>query len=381
MKMKIYYIANARMPSDKAHGIQLAKMCEAMIESGADLTLVLPRYRSRRGSQLIREAYGLRVDIPVVRLPVVDFTRRTALGFNVSAFSFAITSFLFVLRRRFAGEQVIAYALDMDQFSFFLLPLAGLPVFLEAHGRKRANTLTRYFFKRVRGVVANSGGTRDALVRTFGLPHERTVVAPNGIDLTQFDALPDRQAARERLGLPASAEIALYIGRFYDWKGLDIMVEAANKAPDISWYLVGGDAAALQKATRVRTLPVNLHPIGGKPFVEIPPWLAAADVLLVLGTKKNEYSWRETSPMKLFEYMAAKRPIVASATPANLEIVSEEEAFLYEADNVDSLVAMVRRALGGESVESKVTAASTKVTQWTWAVRARRTLDFINHLC
>jgi glycosyltransferase involved in cell wall biosynthesis len=378
---KIYYIANARMPSEKAHGIQLAKMCEAFVERGVDLTLVLPRYerRSEHQHQSIREVYGLRVDIPVIRLPVITLARHTELGFNVSAFSFAITSFVFGLKRRLNGEQAILYALDMDQFSFFLLPLAGLPVFLEAHGAKHPNFFTRYFFRHVRGVIANSGGTRDALVRDFSLTKERTLVAPNGIDLAHFASIPSREEARQQLGLPLQDKIVLYIGRFYDWKGLDIVSDAAKRAPGISWYLVGGDDAAFRGASGIQVLPENLHCLGGKQFGEIPLWLRAADALLVLGTKCNEYSWTQTSPMKLFEYMAAKRPIVASGTPANREIVSEEEAFLYEPDNTESLVETVRRAVNeGSGAGSKVTQASAKVTQWTWAARARRILDFLN---
>lgn len=377
--MRLYYIANARMPSEKAHGIQLAKMCEAMIERGVDLTLVLPRYRVRHKDQTMRVAYGLRVDIPLTQLPTANFASRTGLGFNVHATTFAISSFLFVLMKRLRGERAIVYALDMDQFSFFLLPLSGLPVFLEAHGAKRRNILTRYFFKRVRGVIANSGGTKDALMRAFHIPEGRVLVAPNGIDLTQFDSLPSQTDVRERLGLPRDARIALYVGRFYDWKGMDILVRAAEQSPEIKWYLVGGDDAAFYQATGIRTLPENLFCVGGKPFADIPLWLAAADVLLVLGTRKNEYSWQETSPMKLFEYMAAGRPIVSSATPANQEIVSEAEAFLYEPDDAHSLVAAVRAGLTDrEAARSKVSAASVKVTQWTWGARAARVQTFLH---
>ena len=46
--MKIYYVANARMPTEKAHGIQIAKMCEALIEAGAKVELIVPR-RGRGG--------------------------------------------------------------------------------------------------------------------------------------------------------------------------------------------------------------------------------------------------------------------------------------------------------------------------------------------
>ena len=69
MTMKMYYVANFYMPFGKAYGIQLAKMCEALIEEGVDLTLVVPS-RGPQGS--LREFYGLRVDIPTIWLPTLD---------------------------------------------------------------------------------------------------------------------------------------------------------------------------------------------------------------------------------------------------------------------------------------------------------------------
>src|SRR3990167_11234410 len=104
--MKIYYVANARMPSEKAHGIRLAKMCEAFLLSGADLELVLPR---RRGSNDdLKRFYGLKVDIPVKRLPVLN------LGFIISSLSFMFAYIVYLRGRKGA----ILYTIDMDNFSF-----------------------------------------------------------------------------------------------------------------------------------------------------------------------------------------------------------------------------------------------------------------------
>ncbi|HEV8666352.1 MAG TPA: hypothetical protein VN665_00695, partial [Candidatus Paceibacterota bacterium] len=64
--MKIYYVANARMPTEKAHGIQIAKMCEAFIESGIDLTLVVPSRKTTPES--VQEFYNLRTPVAVQRL-------------------------------------------------------------------------------------------------------------------------------------------------------------------------------------------------------------------------------------------------------------------------------------------------------------------------
>ena len=411
--MKMYYVANARMPSEKAHGIQLAKMCEAFIEQGVELTLVVPavgrhfseKHRMLRRTQhlsekvlgtgehpvlgrkvlanTLREYYGLRVKVPVARLPVLNVFPSASWGFTLRAFSFALSSFLYMLlkRLRHGRDGAVVYTIDLDQFSYFLLPFAGFHVFFEAHGGKRPSVLLRFFLRRVRGIITNSGGTRTALLRDFNLSEERVVVEPNGIDLAQFAAPPPLEEARRALGLPQEARVALYVGRFYEWKGLGILLEAARLLPHVAFWLVGGGVEKFYFVTGAREgdVPANIFCAGGVSPTEVPRWLAAADVLLVLGTQKNEYSWRETSPMKLFEYMAARRSIVASATPANREIVSDEEAMFYTPDDAVSLVHAVTCALGERDASFiRADKAFTKVAQWTWSERARRVLDFIN---
>lgn len=82
--MKYYYIANARLPSEKAHGIQIAKMCEAFIEAGLDITLIAPR---RRGSNSdLASYYNLRVPVPIRFLPAIDLYTGGPLGYRISSY-------------------------------------------------------------------------------------------------------------------------------------------------------------------------------------------------------------------------------------------------------------------------------------------------------
>src|SRR3989344_8967538 len=113
--MKIYYIANARMPTEKGHGIQIAKMCEAFIEKGADLTLVVPRRATDPRS--VREYYGLRVEVPLIRLPAIDRYTGGHIGYLVYSLSFILSYALFVWQRKKAGEEFILYTVDTDAYS------------------------------------------------------------------------------------------------------------------------------------------------------------------------------------------------------------------------------------------------------------------------
>ena len=328
--MKMYYVVNARLPNKKAYGIQIAKMCEAFIEAGIDLTLVIPSTRAARSSGL-KEFYGLRVDIPTVILPGFDWYAAGPVPFAFSTVSFACMSSAYLLRKRLLGEKAAVYTIDMDAQSFAALPFAGFPVISEMHAGKRAGIFLRYFFRRAAAVIPTNQETKKELQEQFDVGDERFLVEPNGVDPAMFSNVPSRSEAREKLGLPQDARIALYTGRFFGWKGLDILSTAAGTATEIEWYVVGGSPEEFRAASGTNVLPAHLHVSGECAFQDVPVWLAAADALLILGTQQNEESFRYTSPMKIFEYMAAGRIVVAAKTPALVSIIPADAAQFYYA--------------------------------------------------
>lgn len=372
--MKIYYIANARMPNEKAHGIQIAKMCEAFIEEGSDLTLVVPR---RGMSQSLREFYHLRVEVPVVRLPAINLYNYESIGYFISSLSFMLTSLVFLWGRKLHGEQFIVYTIDLDNYSSSALPLAGMPLFIEMHGGKPDTFAQRFLFRHLRGVFAINTLIIDEFKQKFPRAHAHYLSEPNGVDASLF-ASHDQSKARTKLNLPQDKKIALYTGRFFDWKGLEIIPKAAELTLDVEWYVVGGTREEFCVVTHETSVPENVHFMGSCEQSEIPWWLAAADVLIVLGTKRDQQSYFYTSPMKLFEYLLSERAIVASDTPAIRQIVSEREVLLYQPDNAESLAFKVREAVSPtESSHKKVTMAREKGEAHSWKNRAKRILSSI----
>jgi glycosyltransferase involved in cell wall biosynthesis len=373
MTMKVYYVANFYMPFQKAYGIQIAKMCEALVEEGADLTLVVPT----RGPQTsLKEFYGLRVAIPTLWLPTLDLAEYERFGYFCMSLSFSISYLIFLLYKWFRGERFVLYTIDADQYSSSALSLIPAPLFSEMHGGKRHTFIQRLLFWRMRGIIAINRIIIEELKKTFSRSGARYVAEPNGVDIAMF-APQDKQQARTKLGLPLDVPIVLYAGRFYSWKGLEIIPRVAMLTPDIHWQMVGGTR---EKFTTVVGEPIsaNMYFSGDRPYNEIPLWIAAADAVLVLGTKRDEQSYRWTSPMKLFEYLAAGRPIVASATPAIKEVISSHEALLYEPDNATDLADKARQAVKGDTqTASLVSEAARTAERLTWNNRAKRVIHFI----
>lgn len=374
--MKVYYVANAYMPFEKAYGIQIAKMCEALVEEGVDLTLIVP---SRGPQESLQKFYGLRVNIPTIWLPALDFAEYERFGYFCMSTSFSISYVTFLLYKWFQGERFLLYTLDADRYSSSALALLPAPLFSEMHGAKPRTFGPRLLFWRVRGIIAINRIIIDELKGTFPRSPARYIAEPNGVDLAMFFP-QDKEQARTKLGLPHTVPIVLYAGRFYSWKGLEIIPRAAALTPEIRWQMVGDTR---EKFIRVveESLPANIHFAGGRPHSEMPLWNAAADATLVLGTKRNEQSYKWTSPMKLIEYLAADRPIIASATPAVKEVVGAGEALLYEPDNVEDLVRKARQAVrGGAHMAQLVIRAAHAAERLTWNNRAKRVIHFIESI-
>ena len=382
MLAKIYYIANARMPTERAHGIQLAKMCEAFLERGVSLELVVPRRRT--ASESVASFYGLRRDIPIKKLPVLDVYLYGRAGYVAGSFSFALAYFFYFLVKRMRGERFIIYTTDIDQFSFFLIPFLRVPYFAEIHDAKERRIPFTYFFPRARGLVVINRLIKEKIAARFSVPEKNIIVHPNGIDLTLFHSEYTIARAREQLGLPQDKKIVLYVGKFYGWKGLDTLVEAADLLQGdahVQWYLVGDTEQRLKNITHRDTLPPSIRCIAHRTIKEIPLWLSAADLCVALGTKKNEYSYYHTSPMKLFEYMAIPgRGIIAADTPAIKEIVSDDEVVFYMSDNAYDLKTKIARMIISphESV-LKSQNAFERVKGFTWEKRADAIVQFIKN--
>jgi len=362
------------MPTEKAHGIQIAKMCEAFIEAGLDITLVVPNRAT--DSRSVQEYYNLRVPVPVTHLRALDWYTGGRLGYILSSLTFMFSYVFFVLRKKMAGEKFILYTVDTDNYSSSALAFLGLPLFSEMHGAKSRTLAQRILFKKVNGIIAINKIIVKELKENFSSSLARYIVEPNGVDLSQFAHI-DKQDAREKLGLPPDAKIVLYAGRFFEWKGLEILPKSASLTPSIQWRVVGGDKEDFKRLIK-EPLPDNMFFSGSRPHEEMSLWLASADALLVLGTIRDTQSYRYTSPMKLFEYLAVGRPIVASKTPAISEIVSGSEVLFYTPDDAKDMALVVQRAVtGGEEIMKKVESSKLLAGDSSWRARVERIVRFI----
>lgn len=371
--MKLLYIQNAKIPTEKAHGIQIMKMCEAFALENVDIELILPRRRNSINQDPF-EYYGVRRNFKIKKLPCLDLIPLDKyigrLGLWIESFTFFIFALFYVLFKK-------ADAIYTKKSLILPLVFFKKNVFFEAHIFTKNYSLYSPVFRKLKGIIAITKNLKNSFLEK-GIQDNKILVAPDGVDLEKFDIPDTQEDCRKRLNLPLDKKIVLYTGHLYKWKGPQVLAEASQYLPkDVEVYFVGGTEEDVKKF-ELRTSNFELNIIGHRPYSEMPYWLKAADVLVLPNTAKEEISKYWTSPLKLFEYMASKRPIVASDLPSVREILNEDNSVLAKPDDSKSLAGGIEKVLEDKNLAEKIsTRAFENVKQYTWARRAKKILKFI----
>jgi glycosyltransferase involved in cell wall biosynthesis len=390
---RMCYIANTRYPTEKADGYQISKMCEAFSEEGWEVELWHPYRRQRNAETALaspREFYQLRREFVVRRLPNIDvmwpgIERWRSLTMAVVTVQYM--GWAWFVAHRVAGARFDLHYTREPAVALFLTR-SSLPTVLEIHRlyrRFQAGVLRRLAkAPALMGVVSMTTGLKDDL-RALGFGDEKTIVEHDAVDWAHFCLQESAAECRRRLGLPADRWIVGYSGAMRAFgfdKGLRQLLTAACQVEaaggrKILFLSVGGtseDIAGLRRFAAKRGLADEMFRFQSRvPWKEIPLWLKACDVLCV-PWPPNAFSARHTSPLKLFEYMAAGVPILATDLPALREVLAHGvNAVLVPSDHPDHLADGLRQLLGDKDLRERLAnRARQDAVQRTWTMRARR---------
>lgn len=370
--LTIAYVANIRFPTEKAHGYQIARVCSALSSAGAKVTLIVPTRRNH-----ITSSWATYYDVPenftVVSVWCPDFMTGNAfldrIAFLVQQCIFGILS----IRKVPPGATV----LTRDGMVAWLHSRRRKVVYI-AH-RAVKGRIHRILLARVSAIVANSAGTAEGIKNLkLNVPVEEI---GNGSDPNpHLDR--SKESLRSELNLALDKHIALYSGHLYSWKGADVLLDAADhlrENTDTQFVVIGGlpaDVARYQSAAQARGIS-NIVFLGHQRKVDVPKYLRAADVLLLPNVREGE-SIQETSPLKLFEYFAAGRPIIASDLPSIRAIAPEETAFFVTPGDGAALALAIKYVFSRtEEAEHKAGSALVHAKNFTWERHAERLMKCI----
>ena len=370
--MKIAVIAQGSIPAQTANSIQNMKMAGALAGLGNDTRVYAPGEDLGISWTQLAIHYGLKRQFEIRWIPFHPFLRR---------YDFALSA---VRAAQDWGADLIYTRLPQ---AASLAASRGLPAIFELHDLPSGTMgpwLLRRFLK-ARGaqkLVVNTRHLASEIRKRYRLPAPEgfLLLAPNGVDLESYAKLPDPKAARNALGLP-EAFTAGYTGHLYAGRGIELIVELARRLPAIRFLLVGGrPGEVVRRKQEVRDLD-NVLFVGFVPNAELPLYQAACDVFLMPHGKKVAGSSgvniaEFTNPLKMFEYLACGRPILASDLPILGEILNEENAVILPSGEPEAWVEALDALFRSPERCARLSKAGKRTAdQYSWEQRAKRVLQ------
>jgi glycosyltransferase involved in cell wall biosynthesis len=379
-KNKIFYIFHGRYPSEKAASIFAAKSVEALSSEGRNIILVVPR-RAGCFQKDSFDYYGIEKSFKIIYIPIIDlFNIRFLSHFAFPVSNLIFSFFLFIYLIFNANRKDLIYSNEALPLIFSSIYFKN--TFYEIHDfPERKLILYRFFLKRVRMILVTNNWKVNKLIDTFNLKREKILSEPNAVDISKFDILITKEDARKKLLLNINNFTVIYTGHLYSWKGVDTLAQTALLLPNILFLFIGGTEKDISNFKSKYQNVKNILIVGHKPYKDMPIWQKAADILVLPNTAKELISLHYTSPMKLFEYMCSRRPIIASNIPSLTEILNNSNSIIVKPDSAEDMAEGIneifRNKVRADSVSMK---AFSDVQKYTWTERAKRILGFVDKM-
>jgi glycosyltransferase involved in cell wall biosynthesis len=361
--MKIAYVTLSPIPSTAANSVHVMKMCDAFAGLGHEVVLYCPRRpEAGTGDADPFAFYGLRNRFQIRRRPLP--------GGRLGPYLFAASVALG------ARAEKVGYLHGRSLHACYFAALLGVPVVYEAH-TFLAGRRSRAMLKRLAAnpaclyVVTTSETLRSDFQAAALLPPEKMRVAYNGADVQDGgeDAAPSA-TGRLRVG---------YLGHLYPGKGMDMVAELAKRCGWADFHVVGGqpdDVAGWEARTAGMG---NLRLYGHLPHPRAAAIRGGMDVLLapyqervaVAGGAVQSGRWM--TPIKLFEYMAAGKAIVASDLPVAREVLEHgTHALLCPPDDAEAWQRTLETLRDDPELRARLGARARNelVEKYSWRTRA-----------
>ena len=383
--LKILYLH--RTQADGVEGVHIGEIVTAMRRLGHHVEIVSPV-----GNRLGDGGLAAAPTPPTLKQRALRLVSRILPEwcFELLELSYSLLAIADV-RRRFTPDDVDVIFERYAIFAFAGAHLARAwhkPFYLEVNYtcqsalvRRRsailkplARSVDRLVFRRATGLFPVSSVLKDHLVRDYAVAPEKIRVLPNAADPARFD--PAKTAP-----VPGAGRAIGFVGGFYPWHGLDLLLAAfrqvAPEFPDTYLLLVGDGPmrATIERQALAVGLEQRVLLPGRAPHRELVSSLARFHVGVV--PDSNDYG----SPMKVFEYMAMAKPVIApDYGPLRDALTDGEEGLLFRPGDAGDLARCLRTLLSDPaSYERMASAARSRVVAThNWTANARVILQTID---
>lgn len=370
--MKLVYIAKSPIPSRQANSIHVMKICQAFAQNGHQVYLIVPDREDHLEPDVedIYAYYGVKPCFEIIHIP----WPRTKIGGLINGY----------LTARMAHQISPDIIFTRDHISGFFASFGNAPVIFESHiPIHETGLLSKFFFEWLirlpsfnRLVVITS-----VLEQYYSLNYpslkEKIMVAPDAADPVSPDTEPypyPNAGRRLQVG---------YVGHLYPGRGIEVIESMAKAIPRADFHVIGGTERDLIRHQQANNKPLNLFFHGFKPPADVERYRLGCDILLApyqrvveVSGGGNTVEWM--SPLKIFEYMAAGKAIIASDLPVLHEVLKHEEnCLLCPPDDPDSWIEALERLEQDELLRAQLgrNAEEEFLERYTWKKRADRVVE------
>ncbi len=370
--MQIAVITTSQVPSISANSIQVMKVCQSYCELGHEVTLIVPGKKTADWDE-ISTIFGIKTKFPIKYIPIIKKLRK---------YDFTLISGLFLLFNRF--DVVHTW---MPQIA----NIAGIlrkPYIIELHGMPTGKVGPKMYKKLIFSehkkrflCITNALKLMYENEYNFKFKESEIQIAPNGVVLDPYLNSPETSEIRNHLGINNQFTV-VYTGHLYQGRGMDLLVNLAKALPEIQFLWVGGKDEDVDRwKTFITEKGINNILLTG--FVgndKIPAYQLLGDILVMpyetsIAGSSGGNSVDFCSPMKMFEYMAAGKPIISSNLPILHEVLNERNAIFCEYNNLDQWVDAINLIKENPDLgQSLGEQARLDVGMYSWVERARKSL-------
>ncbi len=395
-KIRILYLTMSTIPSVKANTIQTINFCNALSSMGVDVFLLV---RSKLGElspsklkKKILEFYGTGRNIRVVPvyIPVINSKNKRIeeISYLISYFIYSFIACLLSNILRITSRKRLYTFIRTPplQVAYYLFtPFHRSQIIYEMHNiyrRKTRSIFLRLFIaslNRTKLVITIIDFLRNIIERHIKI--SRTITLHNAYDPFILRCSDDERNLRKELGLPLNKWIVAYVGQLWIWKNPEFLIDAFSliKEDDVILLFVGGTPEDIKRVS-VYAQKKNVKNIIFKGFVKpslVPKYLKAVDCLVHYTPSTGNL--KSYSPLKIPEYIAAGKPILAPKQPWIEEMLHNGvNALFFNENSPKDLADKIVLLKNNKDLAKRIAEnAKQQSEEYTYEKRAKRFLEAI----
>lgn len=370
--MKIIYISKSIIPSRSANSVHVMKMCQAFARNGHEVVLLAPDFKEQYEDNIQDEFqfYNIERNFNLLKLKVPKVKGRT--------FLYAFRVWIYLMK----NNSDLVYGRFL--LGCYISTLLGKDTVFESHAPiYNENKLSRLIFgkivksKHFKKLVVISQKLKEIYIKK-DIKKDSVIVAHDGAD--------EVKNLRNKIDLRGDFELNIgYIGHLYKGKGMEVIENIVSKLPEFAFHIVGGTENDIKYwKSKIKSDNIFFYGFVNQSLVQ--QYINSMDICLLpnqkivstYGNSKNNIS-QFTSPLKMFEYMASRKSIIASDLPVLKEVLNEKNALLVGCDNYQQWIDAIYKLQDNKLREKIAQAGYTDfINNFSWKQRASNILKEIS---